>query len=375
MTHRQRILAVFDGKGADRVPYFPDLFYWYRVRKHEGRIPERFGGMRLYDIYRELECGICRHVYGDYIKVRHRNTEVKTRVEGTLRTTTISNPAGTVREVRQSTADSSESYFPIEHFVKTPADLKPLEYMMRDQVLEANPDAVVKIGAEIGERGIYTLVQRASPMRKFLTDWAGLEAGIYMLNDYPGEVARLLEAIDAGEDEYTRLTCQTPGRIVILGDNVDRSLLAPPIFRKYQIPYYRKRAAEFHKAGKIVMLHQDGQLQGLLPLMKETGIDVMDGLTPEPAGDFTVEEVREAMTFVGARHAVPALKCWCGVPASLFCDSTATKEILRQSRHIIDVLGGRLALNVADQVPPNADIEKVAAVAQLAIQVGPVNLW
>ncbi len=367
MTHRQRILAVFDGKPADRVPYFPDLFYWYRVRKHEGRIPERFLGMRLYDIYRQLECGICRHVYGDYIKVRHRNTEVTTRLDGTLKTTTIRNPAGTVREVRQSTADSSESFFPIEHFVKTPADLKPLAYMMGDQVLEANPQAVVKIGAEIGEQGIYTLVQRASPMRKFLTDWAGLEAGIYMLNDYPSEVARLLEAIDAGEDEYTRLTCQTPGRIVILGDNVDRSLLAPPIFRKYQIPYYRKRAAEFHKAGKIVMLHQDGQLQGLLPLMKETGIDVMDGLTPEPAGDFTVEEVREAM---GGR-----LKCWCGVPASLFCDLTPTKEILRQSRHIVDVLGGRLALNVADQVPPNADIEKVAAVAQLAIEVGPMKPW
>ena len=53
--------------------------------------------------------------------------------------------------------------------------------------------------------------------------------------------------------------------------------------------------------------------------------------------------------------------------------TTPVEEILRQSRHIIDVLGGRLILNVADQVPTNADIDKVEAVARLAIKIGPVT--
>ena len=337
MTHRERLLAVFEDTPTDRVPYFPDLFYWYTVRRHEGRIPERLRGLTLYDIYREIDCGICRHVYGDYVKVGYRNTEFTTERRRHLKTTTIRTPVGTVREVRQATADSSESYFPVEHFVKTIDDLKVLEYMVRDRVLEPNPDAVVKIGRRIAGQGIYTLVQNSSPMRRLLTEWFGLEAGVLALHDHPAEVARALEIIDAGEDEWTRITCETPGRIVILGDNVDRNILAPPIFRKYQAPYYRKRAEAFHAAGKIVMLHMDGLLQGILPLMGETGIDVMDGLTPEPAGDFTPEEVREAL---GGR-----MKCWCG----------------------------RLILNVADQVPPNADIEKVAAVAKLAGDIGPVT--
>jgi hypothetical protein len=34
-----------------------------------------------------------------------------------------------------------------------------------------------------------------------------------------------------------------------------------------------------------------------------------------------------------------------------------------------------LVHNVADQVPPNADIEKVAAVAKLAIEMGPQKPW
>lgn len=365
MTHRERLLAVLEGKPTDRVPYFPDLFYWYRVRKHEARIPGRLHGMKLYDIYCELDCGICRHVYGDYVRVRYRNTDFKTTVKGTLKTTVIRTPVGEVREVRQSTADSSESYFPIEHFIKTPDDLKVLAYMIGDEVLTPRPEAAASIGRDIGQEGIYTLVQRASPMRKFLTDWAGLETGVLMLHDHPDRVAHLLDVIDRGEDEWTRITCDTPGRIVILGDNVDRSLLSPAIFREYQVPYYRKRAGEFQSAGKIVMLHMDGQLQGILPLMRQTGLDVMDGLTPEPAGDFTPEDVREAL----GDH----MKCWCGVPASLFCDETPTDEILRQSRHIIDVLGGRLILNVADQVPPNADIDKVAAVAKLTKDLGPVT--
>ena len=113
MTHRERLLAVFEGRLADRVPYFPDLFYWYRVRKHDGRIPERFAGLRLYDIYRELECGICRHVYGDYVRVRYPNTDFQVERKGPLRITTVRTSVGEVREVRQATADSSESYFPI----------------------------------------------------------------------------------------------------------------------------------------------------------------------------------------------------------------------------------------------------------------------
>ena len=364
MTHRERLLAVFEGRLADRVPYFPDLFYWYRVRKHDGRIPERFAGLRLYDIYRELECGICRHVYGDYVRVRYPNTDFQVERKGPLRITTVRTSVGEVREVRQATADSSESYFPIEHFVKTVDDLRVMIAMTRDRVCTPNPDAARRIRRDIGGGGIYTLVQNASPMRKFVTDWAGVETAYLMLHDRPDAVAELLAAIDETEDEFTDITCDTPGRIVILGDNVDRSLLPPPIFREYLLDYYRKRAEQFQQAGKIVMLHMDGQLQGILPLMTESGIDVMDGLTPEPAGDFTPEDVREALG--------DGMKCWCGVPASLFCDETPVETILDQSRHIIDVLGGRLILNVADQVPPNADIEKVAAVAQLAIDIGPV---
>ena len=357
MTHRERLLAVFEGREADRVPFFPDLFYWYRVRKHEGRIPGRFDGMRLYEIYRELQCGICRHVYGDYVDVTYRNTEFVRESEGNIRVTTIRNPAGTVREVRQSTDDSSESFFPMEHFVKKLDDLKVMEYMIRDQVLSPCPAALERIGSEIGEQGIYTLVQRSSPMRRMLTEWMGLERGIFALYDHPKQIESALETIDAGEDEWTRIACETPGRIVILGDNVDKSILAPPIFAKYQTPYYRKRGRQFRKAQKISMLHMDGQLQGILPLMLKTELDVMDGLTPEPAGDFTPEEVLEAL---GDR-----MKCWCGVPASLFCDSTPVEKIVEMSRHIIDVLGGRLILNVADQLPPNADIDKVEAVSKL----------
>ena len=248
--------------------------------------------------------------------------------------------------------------------MKTVDDLRVMIAMTRDRVCTPNPDAARRIRRDIGGGGIYTLVQNASPMRKFVTDWAGVETAYLMLHDRPDAVAELLAAIDETEDEFTDITCDTPGRIVILGDNVDRSLLPPPIFREYLLDYYRKRAEQFQQAGKIVMLHMDGQLQGILPLMTESGIDVMDGLTPEPAGDFTPEDVRAAL---GDR-----MKCWCGVPASLFCDETPVETILDQSRHIIDVLGGRLILNVADQVPPNADIEKVAAVAQLAIDIGPV---
>jgi uroporphyrinogen-III decarboxylase len=364
LTHRERILAVLAGKKTDHVPYFPDLFYWYRIRKMEGEIPPRFRGMKLYDIYRELDCGICRHVYQNFVKAGYRDSEFHEEKRDDFAITTIRTPAGSVQSVRKKTPDSHDSYFPIEFPVKTLDDLKVMVHVTKDRALTADPSPVARIGREIGGQGVYTLVQFSSPLRRLLTEWMGLERGFLFLHDHPEACAEAMEVIDAGEDEMTRITCETPGEIVIIGDNVDKYILPPPHFRKYQVPYYRKRAEEFRRAGKVTALHMDGRLQGILPLMRDSGIDVLDGLTPAPVGDYTPEEVRDALG--------PGQKCWCGVPAPFFCDETPTAKILDWSRHIVEVLGDRLILNVADQVPPNADIEKVGAVARLVREIGPV---
>ena len=42
MTFRERLLAVFDGRRPDRLPWFADLLYWRGAHMAMGDIPERY---------------------------------------------------------------------------------------------------------------------------------------------------------------------------------------------------------------------------------------------------------------------------------------------------------------------------------------------
>ena len=97
----------------------------------------------------------------------------------------------------------------------------------------------------------------------------------------------------------------------------------------------------------------DGRLAGLLPMVRDTGLDILDGLTPAPMNDW---ELSQCLAALG-----PNQRLWCGVPCTLFCDGTAAGAIQAFGRRILDAFGPRVVLNVGDQVPPNADIDNVAA--------------
>jgi hypothetical protein len=50
-----------------------------------------------------------------------------------------------------------------------------------------------------------------------------------------------------------------------------------------------------HGHGKFVHIHVDGYAKPLLPLLKLSGLDGVEALTPKPAGDFTLEEMKAAL--------------------------------------------------------------------------------
>jgi len=41
MTFRERIMAVFQGKQTDIIPWFADLTYWYSAQIAKGTLPEK----------------------------------------------------------------------------------------------------------------------------------------------------------------------------------------------------------------------------------------------------------------------------------------------------------------------------------------------
>jgi hypothetical protein len=359
MTHRQRIMARLDRRPVDRQPWFPDLSYWHKVRGIQGTLPEKYRGLDLPALHRhpDIDAGLPWHVYGDFLKVSYRRTEVVEYPEGPeVVVTEMRTPVGTLT-ARKRKGSEWESPFRVEYPVKTVEDFRIVEFVLGDQVVEPDYGAARRLLAWVGEGGSIQLVLPRSPMPRIIHDYMGLAAGIYALMDSPAECERLMAVIEECDQQSFSIIGNCPGRLAIFGDNVDNMSVSPELYAKYSIPYYQRKCEFLHAHGKTVLCHMDGRLQGLLPLVLETGIDVLDGITPAPMNDYALEELKAAL---GSR-----LIAWAGVPANMFCAAATRQDVVDYARRLMNVIGDQLILNVGDQLPPDADIALVEAVTDL----------
>ncbi len=366
MTHRQRIFARLDEHEVDRTPWFPDLHYWLKVRRTTGGLPAKYANLaggdfqeKLVELHKhpDIDAGLPWHVYGDFLKITYENTEI-VEVEEDVETlrTEVRTPAGALTSRKRKGA-SWESPFRVEYPVKTPEDFKIIEFMLRDRTVEPDYAAARKLLDWVGDGGTVQLVLPRSPLPRIIHDYMGLSAGLMTLFDSPAECERLMAVIEECDQEAFRIIAGCPGRLVIFGDNVDNTSVSPDLYAKHSLPYYRRKCEFLHAAGKTVLGHMDGRLQGLLPLVKETGIDVLDGITPEPMNDFSVEELAEALG--------EGQFAWAGVPSSMFCAAATRQDVIDYAKKLIDTLGDKLILNVGDQLPPDAGISLVEAVTEV----------
>jgi hypothetical protein len=359
MTHRQRILARLDGRPVDRTPWFPDLSYWLHVRQIQGTVPAKYRGLDLPGLHRhpDIDAGLPRHVYGDFLRTGYRRCQIVERPEGPEVTVTeYRTPAGTLTARTRQGAEW-ESPFRVEYPAKTVEDFKVLEFLLQDRSVEPDFDAARRLLGWVGETGTIQLVLPRSPLPRIIHDYMGLTAGIFALMDSPAECERLMAVIEECDRECFEIIGRCPGRLAIFGDNVDNMSVSPELYRRYSLPYYQRKCEFLHGKGKTVLCHMDGRLQGLLPLVRETGIDVLDGITPEPMGDYTIDELTAALG--------PRQLAWAGVPSSMFCAAASRQDVVEYARRLVGTLGERLILNVGDQLPPDADIALVEAVTGL----------
>ena len=95
----------------------------------------------------------------------------------------------------------------------------------------------------------------------------------------------------------------------------------------------------------------------LLPLVKETGLDAIEAITPLPLGDVTLEEIKQ-----GLGDEVFLID---GIPAVYF-DETFPVEVLEQCTHkIIDLFAPKLILGISDEISSTGDIERVRLVTRI----------
>ncbi len=108
--------------------------------------------------------------------------------------------------------------------------------------------------------------------------------------------------------------------------------------------------------GMYATSHWDGFVKQLLPLVRETGLDGLECVTPVPQGDVSLEEMKEGMAGMFLRD---------GIPAVFFCPWTPLKALEDHVKKLLHAFYPRVILGVSDLVPANAAIERVGFVNKI----------
>jgi len=101
-----------------------------------------------------------------------------------------------------------------------------------------------------------------------------------------------------------------------------------------------------------------------LPLLAQTGVDCAQSLTPAPAGDVDVKDFR--------RLAGDGIVLWGGLPGVLFSEKYPVGMLKRILEDIMETYMNdrKFIIGVADQVPPDGEIERVKMISKIVESKG-----
>ncbi len=352
---RERFLAAVSGDVGARPVLVPDLSYWLAAHPlPEGddllavlRFHRRLGVVPYY-IYAN---GLCAIALPD-ARVRRVTSG------GDLTVTVWETPLGPLRKetVRlPASATEAITVYPVQ----TAEDLRRLIALYRTaRVVRLPAEAFRERACLVAAYGGYALLSvPRSPLPALLTDWAGVLNGVALMADEPGLCEEFFAILGPLCLAATDILCEEAPALVHVCDNLTGAVYTS-YFETYLAPHYRAVLGRLHAAGCRVATHLDGTVRGLLPLLAGVGFDAVEALTPAPVGDATAAEMR-AM-------AGPRTVLWGGLPGAMFAPNW-TWEQFRE--HLLDVLaawrGTPFVLGIADQLPPDGDIEFVRRTAAL----------
>ena len=366
MLPSERLIAAFEGRKADAMPWFADLTYWYSAQVAMKMIPSKYEGQGRLNLFKDLGCGAHEELYGPVVTTRYgqvktRTHEVPERDGGVTTYTIFETPLGELRKVERSSM-VSYSKATIEYPVKTEKDLKILRFIVKDQKIEPSQEAYenqLRLTEMWDGWGIVSSLPPRTPFARLIIEWAGFMNVIRLQWRARAEFDETMQVMYEGDDPVYEAIRHAPAKFVYFGENLSSELISPNLFKTYFDSYYKKRSSQLHAKGKLIFVHIDGSLRGLLPLLARTGVDSAQSLTPAPFGDVKIQDLRKISG--------EGIVLWGGLPGVLFSNKYPT-EILKQTlEEVIEnyLEDYRFVIGVADQVPPDGEIERVRMVSDV----------
>jgi hypothetical protein len=368
MTDRERMLAAVQGDPVDRIPWIPRLLLWYNARKLRGTLPAGYGDMSLREIERDLGLGTPAR---DGHVVRSHMTGVEAVVQdidAMTRRTEYVTPVGTVSTVFRGSADlraNGIADLQVEFMLKGLDDYPVVEYILEHTEYVATYDEYEAYEADIGDEG-YPLVSCGDcPFHEWMRALVGYNDAYYHLADHANEVQRLLHVMeDIDRSDVWPLVLDSPARLILHGVHLSSQMTPPPVFDTHITPYYQDFSARLHAAGKYLAMHADNDTTQILGHIERSGFDMVECFVTQPMVSTTLPMAREAW---GDRVTI-----WGAIPSAILEDPYTDGEFEEYMRGVFRdaAPGAAFVLGVADNVMPDAKIERVRRVTEMVEEFG-----
>jgi hypothetical protein len=346
-------LQLLDGQPPGEIIWTADISYWIAGQRRAGRAdPDWAAEEGHLGLCRDL--GIMPYYWYDqfWLGEPAYDSTVQTLIEqrGAVTAHVWRTPAGVLRQ-EFTFLPASCSTGCTRYPVQTEADLAALAYLIEHRRLVPSclDDYERRRALWARYDGLPSIALPRSPLAAFLYEWAGVQAGVYLLVDHPERVARILALMEEQESPILDAVCAAAPPLVHFADNLSSDNLAG-LYDRHLAPVHRRRLARLHAAGVKAAVHLDGQVRGLLPKLAAVGFDAVEALTPQPAGDVAVEDLR---ALAASDHVI----LWGGVPGVMFAPPFTWADMESHVRQLLSAWRGtRFVVGVADQVPPDGDI-------------------
>lgn len=137
-------------------------------------------------------------------------------------------------------------------------------------------------------------------------------------------------------------------------------MISPHAYRTHIFPWYKKIADKLHAAGRIFLMHSDGDVSQLLPDLVGLGLDVLQPIDP------TCMDMAKVKAEVGDRL------CLVGNVPNELLRSGSPAEVLDYARNLIETVGqgGGFALGSGNSVPAWAQFENFLSMREAALRYG-----
>ena len=264
MNSRERVIAALERRQPDRVPYF------------ECVIDDR--------VMQALLPGCDYFQFNDWLELdnvgQNRSSWSRDNVEY------IDRERGLFRDkwgvIRAFGPESTPA--PISGPIRSPEDLKtyrPPDPEAAD-VLGSIPEVVARYK---GQKAITAICRDAFFNPAFLR---GTTQFLMDMIDNPRLVDELVELTLAHDIRAMQRMVAAGVDVVVFGDDyADRNatLMSPRHFRRFILPGLKRCVDAAHEAGAYVVKHTDGNINGILDMLVDTGIDAINPIEPQAGMD------------------------------------------------------------------------------------------